>query len=336
MNVFHNNKKYAIYSYANEDEFEQEIVGLSKNFFGEKTIYIDAKRKIESKTLGGTIPDGFFFDFSDNTYPQFFLVEVELASHSFFNHIFPQITKFFAFYKNHSQQKKLVEKLFAIIDSDPSLKEEFTRLAGASEIYKFLNDTVDSSQNILLIVDGEKKELPEIIDTYTDTWGRMVKPMVIQKYINGTDCIYTMTPEYDALEYVQPQSIEENDVVAEVSEDVRLEVSNEKIKNVYHELKNKCLQQDSSFIFNPQKYYISIKSSKNIAYLFMRKKKIQIVVMLPENRIREKINFHHIKTLSDSVQNFYNGECSSVVVESDGNLDEVIDIIIEARDAVCI
>jgi hypothetical protein len=47
------------------------------------------KKKIDNNSFGGVIPDGFLFDFLDKKNPEFYHVEVELAKHSFFGHIFP-------------------------------------------------------------------------------------------------------------------------------------------------------------------------------------------------------------------------------------------------------
>src|SRR5262245_4065904 len=127
MIIFLKDKKLTEYKYVTEDEFEKEIVSNSKRFFGKDSVYIDAKKKIESKALGGVIPDGFLFDLSDKKNPEFYLVEVELSKHSFYNHIFPQITKFFAFFRNKKSQGELVEKLFSIISSDNLLKQEFKK-----------------------------------------------------------------------------------------------------------------------------------------------------------------------------------------------------------------
>ena len=127
MAVIYNGKRYSLHKYATEKEFEEEIVLSSKLLFGINTIYINAKKKIESKSLGGVVPDGFFFDFSDINDPQFYIVEVELCTHSFFNHIFPQITKFFAFFKNNKLQKSLIDKLFSTINTDDGLKGEFKK-----------------------------------------------------------------------------------------------------------------------------------------------------------------------------------------------------------------
>ena len=110
MKLFTNNKTYSQFQFDKEADFEREVVLSSKQFFGTNSIYIDSKRKIETKSLGNSIPDGFLFDLSDKENPEFYIVEVELESHSFYNHIFPQITKFFGFYRNLKSQNDLVEK----------------------------------------------------------------------------------------------------------------------------------------------------------------------------------------------------------------------------------
>jgi hypothetical protein len=79
------------------EEFEELIRLQSKLLFGGNTIFVSTKRKLAGLTLGATIPDGFLFDMSDVENPDFYLVEVELQKHDFHRHIFPQITKFFAF-----------------------------------------------------------------------------------------------------------------------------------------------------------------------------------------------------------------------------------------------
>jgi hypothetical protein len=77
VKVFTNNKIYNEFQFDKEADFEKEVVMNSKLFFGTNSIYIDAKRKIEAKNLGNSIPDGFLFDLSDKENPEFYLVEVE-------------------------------------------------------------------------------------------------------------------------------------------------------------------------------------------------------------------------------------------------------------------
>lgn len=86
MTIICNGKRYTQTKYATEKDFEEDVVVSSKMLFGKNTIYINAKKKIDSKSLGGAVPDGFFFDFGDSSDPQFYIVEVELCEHSFYNH----------------------------------------------------------------------------------------------------------------------------------------------------------------------------------------------------------------------------------------------------------
>jgi predicted transport protein len=327
MILFQDGKKFLESKYTVESEFEQEIVNSNKLFFGNDVIYIDTKKKIGSHTLGKTIPDGFLFDMSDPDNREFYLVEVELECHDFYNHIFQQITKFFAFFKNSKRQKELVEKLFSTINTATELKQQFKKYLGEKEIFKFLNDVVDSSQNILIVIDGDKPELPEIMDTYSDTWGKMVKVIVAKKFTCDQESIFSIHPEFETLEYSPPEVIPEREIQTDISEEYHLEGVKDHVKQIYAFIKDRVLASNPSFIFNPQKHYISIRGKKNIAFIYPRKAKVRLIPMMPEEEIRQKLKHHNVKTLSESVQRFYNNPCASVDVNDLNNIDEIIDII---------
>lgn len=331
MILFQNGKRYTETKYTLENDFEQEIIKSHKLFFGENTIFIDAKKKIGSNSLGNTIPDGFLFDMSDPENREFYLVEVELASHSFYEHIFPQITKFFAFFKSGKRQKELTEKLFSVINTDLDLKKQFKKYLGEKEIFKFLNDVIDSSQNILMVIDGEKPEIPEIMDTYTDTWGKMVKIITIKKFCNCDDIMFSIDPEFNDLEYSYQQASSPAMVEQpEVSEEFHLEDVSDHVKEIFHAIKQRMLQFKPSLIFNPAKHYISIRDKKAVAYLQFRKKKLVMVTMLPEDVIKAHISSHNVRSLSESVQNYYNGPCASIDVVDLDNFDEIIKLLEKA------
>lgn len=332
MILFKNNQTFQEYLYDKEDELEKEIVLNSKLFFGKDTIFIEAKKKIETKSFGGSIPDGFLFDFSDSDNPEFYLVEVELFKHDFFKHIFPQITKFFAFFKNSKNQAELVEKIFAIINNSPELKKELKKYLGEKEIYKTIKDTVENSQKILLILDGDKQELPEIIETYADTWGRIVRTMILKKYMNQNEFIYSLDPEFERLEIpietpIDGEGKSEGIVYTPFTEEYHLEGLNSEIKNIYSTIKSELQKRDNSINFNPQKYYISIRITKNVAYVQLGKKKVGIVVMLSEDVIEKKIKHYSITKLSPGVKQFYNGPCARVNIDNSEHLKEVIDLL---------
>lgn len=331
MTIIANAKRLSRVRFSNEQEFEQDIVSSSRTLFGHEAVFINAKKKIESKSLGGTIPDGFFFDFSDPTDPQFYIVEIEITQHSFYNHVFPQVTKFFAFFKNTGYRKALVDKLYSIIDTDETLRAEFTRLLGKVEIYKFLSDVVESSPNILLIADGPFAQLAEIMDTYRETWGKLVKFLEIQKFASGNDIVYTTLPDLDTIQYVEsPEKPDEGEEVTpdtNYSEEFHLEDVAQIVRNIYAKIKQMALSIDSSLVFNPQKYYISIKAGKNIAFLKIRNKKIRFIAMMPEQRIRTIVQNYQVAPLSQPVQDFYNGPCAAVDITDLAHEHELSNLI---------
>lgn len=335
--IYQNGQRYFQKQYKLEDDFEKLVVENSKIFFGENTIYIDTKKKIDNNSLGGVIPDGFLFDFSDKKNPEFYLVEVELAKHSFFNHIFPQITKFFAFYKNQSSQGKLIEKLYSIFETDQDLNDELKSKIGRKEIFKFLKDTIENSQNILLIIDDEKKELPEITETYADTWGKMVKVAILKEYISNeknVSSIYSLSPDFENIENIdivterQQEGQKEKSVY---SEQFHLDDINKDTLAIYNELKEKLLKKIPLLNFNSQRYYISLRIKRNFAFLKIRKKIIRIVAMLQEEKIRERIKDHEVTTFTEGVQKFYNGPCARIEVTNNKNLDEVVNLLVEIQ-----
>ena len=331
MVLFNENKKYYEFAYPKEEDIEKDVIQNSQLFFGEKSLFIDAKRKIDSKFIGATIPDGFLFDFSEPDNPEFYIVEVELSSHDFFKHIFPQITKFFAFFKNQQSQSELIDKLFSTINSDNILKREFKKNIGEKEIYKSIKDIVENSQNILLVIDDEKDELPEIIDTYTDTWGKMVKLIILKKFYSGKEFLFSLNPDFRDIQFADADSIKRTDIESEsnYTEFDHLDSVNDNIKNIYTSLKSKVLSLNSELIFNPQRYYISIRTDRNIAFIKARKKKVRIIVMLPEDEVKKITKSYPVVSLSAPVQKFYNGPSCAIDIEDDKHLDEILTVLKE-------
>lgn len=328
MILIQDGKRYEEKSWSLESDFEAEVVSCRGTIFGKKTVYIDAKKKIGTQALGNTIPDGFLFDFSDPDNPEFYIVEVELKKHDFYSHIFPQITKFFAFFKSPKRQKELVEKLFTTISGDSSLKREFKVFLGEKEIFKALTDLIESSQNILLVIDGSKPELPEITDTYSDTWGKMVRVLEIRKFECKDGSVITCDPSFENIELAFEEAIQETQTsTGQYSEEHHLEGVSDTVKEIYRHLRSVFETSDGACKFNPQKYYISIRTTRNVVYIKVRRKKLRMVVMLPEEEIRQLIHHHPVKTISQPQQDFYHGPCADVDVDSMANIGEIETLI---------
>ena len=326
--IYMDGEKFVETEFKTEEDFEKVVRENSKTLFGSKTIYFEIKNKVDTKSLGATIPDGFLFDFRDMENPEFYLVEVELAKHDFYKHIFPQITRFFAFFKNSKSRSDLIDRLFSFIKSNSKVEEEFKSFLGKKEIYKALKEMMENSQNILIVIDENKPEFQEIMETYTDTWDKIVKLEILKQYTANKKTIFTLNPDFEDIGFVEPLAQEETEERYTESfhtEDVEL-----KITPVYEKIKSAVLKMDSSIQVNPQKYYISLRKNRNFVFVKIKKKKMHIVVMLPYERGTSLIKKHKVTQLAESVQNFYNGPCFKVTLENDENLDEILRIIEEA------
>ena len=98
---------------------------------------------------------------------------------------------------------------------------------------------------------------------------------------------------------------------------------NQEVYEIYCKIKEICTAIDPTLSFNPQKYYISIRSTKNICYLSTQKRRIRMVAILPESEIREIVSSYPVSSLSESVKKFYSGECAVVMVNSLEHIDEI-------------
>jgi predicted transport protein len=300
ISVSLNGESFEQVVYSREDAFEQLVAHNAQTIFGDKAIYIDTKKKVNTSSLGGTIPDGFLIDLSDREDPQFYLVEVELQSHDFFRHIFPQITRFFAFYRDSKQRHGLVDTMFGLFEGNPALTKQMRDLIGPQEIYKFLKDTIDGGQNILIVIDGPKAEFSEIMDTYTDTWGRMVKVQIVSHFQRNSSNILTVEPPFQAIPFedaISPD--EEASEPSQYSEEFHLDGHETRIKDLYGRLKTEFLSIKSTLRFNAVKYYVGVRDVRNIAAIRFRKKTLLLEALLPQDEANRITQHHKVRLYSN-------------------------------------
>jgi len=121
------------------------------------------------------------------------------------------------------------------------------------------------------------------------------------------------------------------------SEEYHLDSVSTLSKEIYGKIKAIASGLDDSLVFNPQKYYVSIKANKNIAFIKVRNKKVRFIVMMPESEIRKCVSRYSVASLSASVQEFYNGPCAAVdILDLDGasELEVLIKRMIEYNKGV--
>jgi len=180
-----------------------------------------------------------------------------------------------------------------------------------------------------MILDDSKPEMQEVFETYTDTWDKMVKVEIMKQYTADGKTIFTINPDFEEIGFVEPPT-EEEETEERYTENYHLEDVEKDIATVYEKVKNAMLQLDSSIKINPQKYYISLRKSKNFAYIMVRRRKMHIIVMLPYEVGNSLIKKHKLTQLSQGIQDFYNGQCFQVTLENEDDLEEVIKTLEEA------
>jgi predicted transport protein len=313
-----------------EEGFENIVKQNYKTLFGSKSIYFDIKNKISTKTLGSSIPDGFLFDFTDEEDPKFYLVEVELEEHDFDGHIFPQIKKYITFFKNPKSMNELIGKLHDFIKSNPNVEREFKKYLGNKEIYKTLKDVMENNQNILLIIDENKPQFEETSDTITE-WAKFVKVEVLKVFTVDNKNIFVLTPEFEGLDLIghSDTSSDESEKI-EITESFHTADKDKSIISLYEKIKESMTNIDSEIRVNPQKYYISLRKNKNFAYIYLKKKKMWIAVILPYEIGNKIITKHKVHQEGEGVQRFYGYPMFSVMVENEDNFDEIIKALEEA------
>lgn len=183
------------------------------------------------------------------------------------------------------------------------------------------------------MIDGEKPEISDMSEVYTDTWGKMVKHVVLRKYSDGRDIVYHMEPNFEILEIVGDEKVIPEK--GEYDEKHHLDDITEPIVAVYRELKKRSLEINSDLVFNFTKSYISIRKDKNVAFIRFSRKRLRLVAIRAETEIRELVTKYEVRSLPDSVKQFWGGDCADILMEDLHGIDEVMDVlapIIQAAD----
>ena len=195
-NLIHNNKIYTAYEYTNEKEFEQEIVNNSKAIFGEKTLYLDVKKKLANDNIV-TIPDGYLIDCSFEKDPRLYIIENELSKHDPYKHIGEQLLKFGISYKPSG--RKIKSFLLENISKD-KLKEEFISSylskAGLRNIDAMLEEIIfEKPVAAIVIIDQITSDIENVLKQLTMN----IDLLEFQTFIRGDDKIHKYEPFQEEL-----------------------------------------------------------------------------------------------------------------------------------------
>jgi predicted transport protein len=293
-----------------EKEFTDLIIDNSKILFGERTILMDATRSPLTCYL--------LFDFSADF--KFYFLDISHSKQNFWE-LFERITRLFTFLNQPDYPSMMMEILEALIGENKALKKELSAVAGGIEIDEEL---FANKPFILLLTDQERPEYIQMTTTYSTSWGKFVKLILLKKYEDYGTLFCLMSPAFTDLDFKLYSKNEKTSRKQEkTTEDDHLVNASDAIRDGYRNIKNDLLIEDASIEFNPKQYYVSMRKGKNLAFFHIRKNLISLVVLCSEEETKKYIKHHAVKTLTEKVQKFWNGASCTVVIENGDNLNEV-------------
>lgn len=317
-----NKKKFAEKSFKTEKELRELLAENNETLFGEKTIFIDLSEITEALWEEERILSAFLFDLTDSAKPGFYIVEAILSKETFGELVY-RMTRTFSVLRSQENRSKFVDGIIRVIQKNATFRNEFKEYG--KQIFDTLHDAVQKNMKILLALDSERAEMQGFMETYTDTWGKMIKPVVFRKLSSKDETIITMVPTFDMLR----SGGKKNSEKIKLNEEDHLENVSETVKENFLRIKKELLKADKEIEFRVKKHYISLRKKSNLAFLQLGKKKLSIVIANPEKNMRKKIKHHRTLTLAESVKKFWNGnkDCFTVMIESEEYLGEVISLL---------
>src|ERR1043166_5842334 len=145
--------------------FQTDFQGKESEF--EKIVFTQYKPLLFTKTKNqtatgiGTIPDAFIIDFGKD---KWYILEVEISNHDVYYHVVPQLTKFSSALNNQQTRKQLVRFFENEIRND-HFKHALLLSIGKTEIFKTVSDIVDTTPELIIIIEQQHEELTSIFNS---------------------------------------------------------------------------------------------------------------------------------------------------------------------------
>ncbi len=279
-NLLINGKVFEETNFENENELEKAVIQNKRFILGNEIILLDYKRKIgalKSRLTG--IPDGLLLDFSTPKTPRLYFLENELESHDLYEHIGPQIMKFYASFD--TAKRDLHKKIMEIIKNDKKVKDEIDSKLGLTpfeNIDSLLNHMIyDSNVGIVVVIDDQTEDFNSLLAKLKE------KPEVIElkKYQYENEIVYQYLPFKEGL------------ITTSIEKSHRTLISVEAIDTIVCAAKEEGFKH--AFIENDSWWAIRISSSiiPQLKYIAMYEK-------LPVAEIRWVAKIKSIKPYKDS------------------------------------
>jgi hypothetical protein len=162
--------KYQLWTPKDEEkEFHPMVRANSKEIFGQDSIYFDVKMSLKSPSGIVSIPDAYVINLSKHS--EWHIIENELSTHSIYDHVVKQLTKFINGIENQNARSQILDMIYLKIKEDENLKAKVKNLIDTDDIHDFLSKLLSSPPRIVIVIDQKTAELEEatqVLKYHTD------------------------------------------------------------------------------------------------------------------------------------------------------------------------
>jgi hypothetical protein len=184
--------KFITSPFSSEQELESVVQNNAEFIFGPDSIYLP-KSLIRTSDGVGTIPDGYVVDVATR---RWFIVEAELAAHSVWSHIAPQIAKQVIAATQPASRRALTELVVNRVKENPAFRQRFEEFGVIEiDIRRVLAEVFEGKPVIGIPIDHVSSDLRE----WAQTLKNEVKLWLIRKLVefgNPSNVIYEFPEEY--------------------------------------------------------------------------------------------------------------------------------------------
>lgn len=189
--ILYDGKSFEVYEYSEEKEFEKHVIAHARQVFGERSVYVDIKKRIGEDNIL-TIPDGYLVDFSIEAEPRLYIIENELVTHDPYKHIGQQLLKFAISYKISGRNIKNFLLNHIIQESSRrAMVEQWIAQAGYRNIDALLEDLIfEKPVGAIVIIDEVNSDLESVLSQLT----MPTDVLEFQTFCCGSERLHKFTP----------------------------------------------------------------------------------------------------------------------------------------------
>lgn len=197
--IFFGSRLYIHVSFGDEAELEKMIIKLSREIFGDKTVYFDVKKKVKSKKGSmGAIPDGYLLSLVGGS-PKLFIVENEISEHDELG-IGQQLMKYQATFKEGQYKTKTI--LQQNIKNNEAVRNAIQQLLKETS-YPNISELLDEAifrqhPGYIVIIDEASERLREVLKVLESS----PEVIEIKKYISKNQVMY----QFSDFEFAQAKA----------------------------------------------------------------------------------------------------------------------------------